>query len=77
MKNTGARPLRRAIQNRIEDPLAEEILAGHVKGGDTVAAGMAKGAVKFLCPALMIFCGFLTNLWYNKEKSNHRQKWED
>ena len=43
----GARPLRRAIQNRIEDPLAEEILAGHVKGGDTVAAGMAKGAVKF------------------------------
>ncbi len=43
----GARPLRRAIQNRIEDPLAEEILAGRVKGGDTVAAGMAKGAVKF------------------------------
>ena len=43
----GARPLRRAIQHRLEDPLAEEILAGHVKGGDTVAAGMAKGAVKF------------------------------
>ena len=25
----------------------KEILAGRVKGGDTVAAGMAKGAVKF------------------------------
>ena len=43
----GARPLRRAIQNRIEDPLAEEILAGKIKAGDTVAAGMVKSGVKF------------------------------
>lgn len=33
--NYGARPLRRAIQNMIEDKLAEEILDGNLKAGDT------------------------------------------
>jgi len=32
----GARPLRRAIQTNIEDKLAEAILAGTLKEGDTV-----------------------------------------
>ena len=32
----GARPLRRKIQNEIEDQLAEEILDGKVKKGDEV-----------------------------------------
>ena len=32
----GARPLRRAIQNAIEDLLSEEILSGKIKRGDTV-----------------------------------------
>lgn len=32
----GARPLRRAIQNRIEDPLSEKILDGSFKAGDAV-----------------------------------------
>lgn len=32
----GARPLRRAIQSKIEDTMAEEILAGNIKEGDTV-----------------------------------------
>ena len=32
----GARPLRRTIQNLLEDKLAEEILDGHVKAGDQV-----------------------------------------
>jgi ATP-dependent Clp protease ATP-binding subunit ClpC len=32
----GARPLRRAIQSKIEDKLAEEILAGAIKEGDSV-----------------------------------------
>ena len=31
----GARPLKRAIQNLVEDKLAEEILDGNVKDGDT------------------------------------------
>ena len=32
----GARPLRRAIQNDIEDALSEKILEGSVKSGDSV-----------------------------------------
>ncbi len=32
----GARPLRRAIQNQIEDPLADDLLAGKFKAGDTI-----------------------------------------
>ena len=34
--NFGARPLGRAIQNEIEDPLAEMLLQGGFKPGDTV-----------------------------------------
>ena len=34
--NYGARPLRRVIQNMIEDKLAEEILEGNLKSGDIV-----------------------------------------
>jgi len=33
----GARPLRRAIQSRIEDPLSEALLEGRFAAGDTVA----------------------------------------
>ena len=43
----GARPLRRAIQNKIEDKLAEEILNGAIKSGDTVAVGMKNKQVEF------------------------------
>ncbi len=34
----GARPLHRAIQKYLEDPLAEEILSMHVKAGDVLVA---------------------------------------
>jgi ATP-dependent Clp protease ATP-binding subunit ClpB len=34
----GARPLRRAIQQLILDPLAKELIAGHFKEGDTIMA---------------------------------------
>ena len=43
----GARPLRRAIQNQVEDQLAEEILSGTVKAGDTVTATLKDGKVVF------------------------------
>ena len=43
----GARPLKRAIQSKIEDAMAEEILMGHIKAGDTVSVGMHKKDVKF------------------------------
>src|ERR1700682_1978244 len=32
----GARPMRRAVERYLEDPLAEELLRGNVKAGDTV-----------------------------------------
>jgi ATP-dependent Clp protease ATP-binding subunit ClpC len=32
----GARPLRRAIQKYLEDPIAEEIITAHLKSGDTL-----------------------------------------
>ena len=40
----GARPLKRVIQRYLQDPLAEMILAGEVKDGDTVAIS-SKGNV--------------------------------
>ena len=38
----GARPLHRAIQKYLEDPLAEEILNMHVKNGDVLVAELDK-----------------------------------
>jgi ATP-dependent Clp protease ATP-binding subunit ClpC len=38
----GARPLHRAIQKYLEDPLAEEILSLHVKAGDILVADLDK-----------------------------------
>jgi len=33
-RSYGARPLRRAIQRFVEDPLAEELIRGHLQGGE-------------------------------------------
>ncbi len=41
----GARPLRRAIQNMIEDRLSEEMLSGKVKEGDTVMVDAKDGEI--------------------------------
>lgn len=43
----GARPLKRAIQTDIEDPLAEELLAGKVKPGDTVTLSVKDDKIVF------------------------------
>ncbi len=43
----GARPLKRAIQTVIEDKLAEEILSGRVKTGDTVQVGFKNKEIVF------------------------------
>ncbi|MCX6381650.1 MAG: ATP-dependent Clp protease ATP-binding subunit [Armatimonadetes bacterium] len=43
----GARPLRRAVQRLIEDPLAEEVLRGTFRSGDTLRAEMCEGKVVF------------------------------
>jgi ATP-dependent Clp protease ATP-binding subunit ClpB len=39
----GARPLKRVIQRHVQDPLAELILAGRVKDGDTVRISVRDG----------------------------------
>ena len=43
----GARPLRRAIQSRIEDTLANEILEGKIKRGDQVQVKLHKNEICF------------------------------
>ncbi len=43
----GARPLRRAIQKLIEDPLSEELLAGEWGAGDTVLCDVVDGKFVF------------------------------
>ena len=43
----GARPLKRGILTAIEDPLAEEILKGNVKQGDTVVVGYKEKKIHF------------------------------
>ncbi|MBE0478356.1 ATP-dependent Clp protease ATP-binding subunit [Candidatus Aerophobetes bacterium] len=43
----GARPLRRAIQRLIENPLSEEILQGKFKEGDTVVVQVKDGQLTF------------------------------
>jgi ATP-dependent Clp protease ATP-binding subunit ClpB len=44
----GARPLKRAIQQQIENPLANEILAGKFKPGDVIEVGVAENGLAFL-----------------------------
>ncbi len=44
-KDYGARPLRRAIQNQIEDALAQELVNGAVKIGDTVKIAVRSGKI--------------------------------
>ena len=43
----GARPLKRAIQRWIENPLANELLAGHFVTGDRIAADVSNGEITF------------------------------
>ena len=46
-QNYGARPLRRAIQNEVEDAMAEEILDGKLKNGDHIHMSMNDGHIEF------------------------------
>jgi ATP-dependent Clp protease ATP-binding subunit ClpC len=41
--NLGARPLRRAVQRFIEDPLSEEMLLGRFQSGDRILADTEDG----------------------------------
>ena len=43
----GARPLKRAIQQHIENPLAQLVLEGRFMPGDTIQAGVKEGIINF------------------------------
>jgi ATP-dependent Clp protease ATP-binding subunit ClpB len=43
----GARPLKRAIQQHIENPLAQALLSGEFTAGETVSVNIHKGQVQF------------------------------
>jgi ATP-dependent Clp protease ATP-binding subunit ClpB len=43
----GARPLKRAIQSEIENPLARQILEGQFAAKDTIKADAVKGVIRF------------------------------
>jgi ATP-dependent Clp protease ATP-binding subunit ClpC len=43
----GARPMRRAVERYLEDPMAEELLRGHIKTGDQVKVTAAEGKLHF------------------------------
>lgn len=47
-KKYGARPLRRALQNELEDKLAEAILNGEVKAGTDVIVSISQKELRFL-----------------------------
>lgn len=44
----GARPLRRAMQNILEDKMADAILDGEIEAGKQVEVGMSKKEIKFI-----------------------------
>ena len=46
----GARPLRRVIQDKVEDRLSEELLAGRFKPGDVVEVDIAEGEIVIHAP---------------------------
>lgn len=41
----GARPIRRALQDKVEDPLSEDLLAGKFKPGDQITIGAHKNKI--------------------------------
>ncbi len=43
----GARPLKRAVQSEVENPLAKRLLAGEFREGDTIAVDAGKEGLEF------------------------------
>ena len=43
----GARPLKRAIQQQVENPLAQEILQGRYSPGDTIQVQVSEDQLEF------------------------------
>jgi ATP-dependent Clp protease ATP-binding subunit ClpB len=50
----GARPLKRALQQYVENPLAQEILAGRFTPGDTIQVSLKEDKIMFSKVAVMV-----------------------
>ena len=50
----GARPLKRAIQKYIEDPLAEDIINSNLKEGDTIKINLNKGETELIIKVVKV-----------------------
>ena len=46
----GARPMRRAVERYLEDPMAEEIQRGNIKPGDTALVSVENAKLTFSVP---------------------------
>lgn len=44
----GARPIRRAFQNNVEDKISDALLAGDIKSGDAITVSSKKGKIELL-----------------------------
>ena len=65
----GARPLKRVIQKAVQDPLAELILSGKIKDGETVAISAGKQG--------LTFNGEVAQSGVTASFSSHPRTWSD
>jgi ATP-dependent Clp protease ATP-binding subunit ClpC len=72
--NFGARPLNRAIQKYLEDPIAEEILKGELKEGDTLEVDFVKDAEEVAVKVIKAETAVITD---KPAKPKRKKKEED
>ncbi len=75
--NFGARPLNRAIQKYLEDPIAEEILKGELKEGDTLEVDFVKDAEEVAVKVIKAETAVITDKSDKPAKAKRKKKEED
>jgi ATP-dependent Clp protease ATP-binding subunit ClpC len=75
--NFGARPLNRAIQKYLEDPIAEEILKGELKEGDTLEVDFVKDAEEVVVKVIKAETAVITDKSDKPAKPKRKKKEED
>jgi ATP-dependent Clp protease ATP-binding subunit ClpC len=75
--NFGARPLNRAIQKYLEDPIAEEILKGELKEGDTLEVDFVKDAEEVAVKVIKAETAVIADKSDKPAKAKRKKKEED
>ena len=75
--NFGARPLNRAIQKYLEDPIAEEILKGDLKEGDTLEVDFVKDAEAVVVKVIKAETAIVADKSDKPAKPKRKKKEED